>query len=124
MKLFTDFYEAYNWLEEHPIFMYNYNGTPTKSMFNPCLVIQVIKVNPENLTIDDNVVINTKVQVWLECGPYLQNNDQYAHDIYLDCGADTFELAIIELANNVKKYYGSGKCKKCEDRLNKLYSVQ
>ena len=36
----------------------------------------------------------------------LIKKDCYTHDIDLDCGGDTFEEAIIELAKLVKKYYG------------------
>lgn len=54
--------------------------------------------------------LNTKTQIWLEFGEaYLDidedTNVQFIHDYNLDCGADTFEEAIIELANLVDKYY-------------------
>jgi len=73
-------------------------------MFQQCLDIEVVKINPKTDSIDDDKTLNTKVQIWLEAGPYIGKH--HAHDIDLDCGADTFEEAIIELASLVKQYYG------------------
>lgn len=101
----SNFYEAYTFLEEHHIFEDPRSKTPE---FGQALDLDVVKVNPETNSISDNDEENTKVQVWLECGPYVKEDDfeGYTHDINLDCGADTFEEAIIELANLVKKHYG------------------
>ena len=78
--------------------------------FAQCLDIEVAKINPQTREIDDNEVLNTEVEVWLECGPYEFNEDAAefspTHDIDLDCGAPTFEKAIIELARLVKQKYG------------------
>lgn len=68
-------------------------------------------VNPETRAIDDDNSKNTRMEVWLETGPaYFDTySGQYRsnmHDIRLDCGATTFEEALIELANLIKKYYG------------------
>ena len=71
--------------------------------FQSCLDVDVVKVNPKTNCIDDNDSLNTKIQIWLECGPYFEN--QITHDIDLDCGGNTFEDAIIKLAKLVKKYY-------------------
>lgn len=92
-----EFYEAWNYLYNHKIF---------KEHFLQCLDIDVVKVHPETLEIDDDYEKNTKTQVWLECGPYFEN--QGVHDIDLDCGGDSFELAIINLAKNVKQFYDEG----------------
>lgn len=94
----ADFYNAYTYLINHPIFAEN---------FSKCLDIEVVKVNPATLQIDDKPELNTKTQVWLECGPYIENES--THDIDLDCGDDTFETAIIELAELVRKHYGDDK---------------
>lgn len=91
-----DFYIAWKFLEEHPVF----NG-----QFNNELYVDVVKVNPKTNEIDDDDANNTKVQIWLEHGPYEEEHHQCAHDVYLDCGGDTFEEAIIELARLVKRYY-------------------
>ena len=89
-----DFYESYHYLRKHPMF---------KGCFEECLDIEIVKVCPASLCIEDRKELNTLTQVWLECGPKLKNC--IAHDIDLDCGGDTFEDAIIKLAKLVKKYY-------------------
>jgi hypothetical protein len=77
--------------------------------FYESLFIDVEKVNPKTCIIDDNEELNTKVEIWLECGGYTFdenfNNWISCHDTRLDCGGDTFEEAIIKLANLVRKYY-------------------
>lgn len=93
---YNNFYDAFNFLNEHPAF---------KGKFQVgCLDIAVVKVNPETKAIDDNEDLNTEINVWLECGAV--ENGYYTHDINLDCGADTFENAIIKLAQLVLKEYG------------------
>jgi len=113
--MFTDFYTAYQFLYNHPMFQeevsYN-NDTWNESHFKECLDIEIVKVNPETNSIDDDEIKNTKVQIWLECGRY--DKECRIHDIELDCGADTFELVIIELANLVEEWYGETK-----DRIKK-----
>jgi hypothetical protein len=113
MKKFIDFYEAWIFLSTHKAFNYTHPKYPkfdnTWGSFLECLDIDVQKVNPKIGQIDDDDSKNTKVEVWLECGDYWFNEDikeyQPCHDIRLDCGGDTFEKAIINLANLVKKYY-------------------
>jgi len=76
------------------------------------LYIMVVKVNPLTNEVDDDQTKNTKTQVWLEVGPW---SEQYhTHDWDLDCGGDTFEEAIIKLADLVKQYYGDDGIKKSE----------
>ena len=86
-------------------------------MFNgrfwEALDIDVLKVNPDTNSIDDDSKKNTKTSVWLETGAYIKDDDalsigcsHFYHDYYLDCGGYTFEDAIIQLAELVMKYYG------------------
>jgi len=115
------FYEAWQYLDSHPIFevgqLESSNGTlvPTHR-FDMSLKTEVVKVNPETDEIDDDSSKNTKVQVWLEAGPYgdLGITDGYdeptgtkgfSNDVDLDSGGDTFEDAIIELAGLVRAKY-------------------
>ena len=68
-------------------------------------------VNPETGAIDNDKSKNTKMEVWLETGPayfddYGGRYQRNMHDTRLDCGGATFEEALIELANLIKKYYG------------------
>lgn len=109
-----DFYQAWRFLEEHPIF--RYQGL---DCFQSCLDISVVKVNPVTETIDDKRTLNTETRIWIECGPWEKPEDlkeearkHYpggvaGHDIELDCGAPTFEEAITKLAGLVLKKYGS-----------------
>ena len=118
------FYEAWDFLSRHPAFqrITKLNG---HSLYDSCfsseaLMIEVVKVNPAKEQIEEKAKLNTATRVWLECGPWyskeeLKKIDKFSnwgekgvttHDIALDCGADTFEKAIIELAKLVKKEYG------------------
>ena len=105
----TDFYEAYYFLRNHRIF---------EGDFECALDIYVVKVNPENNHIEDDRALNTHTQVWLETGPTLAQSGEayynsrlfkereFTHDPLLDCGADSFEEAIVKLADLVREYYG------------------
>ncbi len=103
------FYDAFNYLENHPIF---------KGHFNKCLEVEVVRVNPATMKIEDNKILNTKTQVWLECGPFVDG--EITHDIDLDCGDDTFEIAIVELAELVRKHYSDNESYALE-KVNKKY---
>lgn len=84
-----DFYDAFWYLAEHK-----------KGKFLEALDIEVVKVNPVTKRIENDPDKNTLVQVWLESGP-----EYRTHDYMLDCGGNTFEEAIIRLAENVRCYY-------------------
>ena len=92
-----EFYEAWNYLIGHKIFNDRFNCDGW--------YMDVVKVNPITNAIDADTSKNTKVQIWLESGPYESYYDCCTHDIRLDCGGDTFEEAIIQLASLVKQYY-------------------
>lgn len=96
-----DYKESIEYLLNHEIFQGN---------FNDCLDIEIVMVNPKTHSIDDNEALNTKPEYWLECGPY--KKDAQTHDIDLDCGGETMEEAIIELAKLVKKKYGKNALEK------------
>lgn len=93
-----NFYDSWYYLQNHYMF---------KDDFIGCLDIEVQKVNPITCAVDEDKSKNTKIEIWLECGPYLK--DCKAHDVDLDCGGDTFENAIINLAKLVKDKYGDDK---------------
>lgn len=100
-----DFYEAWTYLENHE--MFNSENSPFE--FQDNLSVEIVKVNPKTMEIDEDNSKNTLTQVWLETGPISYDNDENewckCWDYRLDCGADTFEEAIIKLANKVKQYY-------------------
>jgi hypothetical protein len=68
-------------------------------------------------TISDDDTKNTNIECWLEFGPLEWTTDykdvyhdepivQQYHDADLDCGAATFDEAIVKLAKLVRKKYG------------------
>lgn len=100
-----DFYSAWLFLSEHKIF---------NDRFSYDLWFDVVKVDPETGAINLlDKSKNTKVEVWLEHGPYDEAWEGCTHDIDLDCGGDTFEEAIIKLAELVKKHYTDDGTKIC-----------
>jgi hypothetical protein len=112
----NNFYSAWRFLVQHPMFfnpeLYpNIDNEDRKyyTSFHECLCIDCQKVNAITHIIDDIKKLNTHTEIWLECGPmhYVEAWGQYAstHDCRLDCGGDTFEDAIIKLAKLVKRYY-------------------
>jgi hypothetical protein len=126
---FSDFYEAYEFLENHIIFderrLFKDIPYAQYTEFKHSLDISVVKVDPttncvamiDEYTPDDEK--NTKVRIWLEHGPPYHDVRQkcfnWSHDIDLDCGGDTFEEAIVALANNVYKKYGETNNEKAYD---------
>lgn len=108
------FYKAWHYLENHVIFK-DERGV---SRFQECLDIEVVKVNPVTKAIDDDEALNTKTNIWLETGPYKTN--EKTHSLELDCGAKTFEKAIVKLAKKVKENYGNDE-KKALEKVRVLY---
>lgn len=107
-KKAKEFYESWWFLAEHPDFVDEFGSSIIHS-----IDIDVVKVNPINNCISDNKFLNTKTRVWLEWGPKIQTEIEegkpvwvHSHDTDLDCGGDTFEDAIINLAELVIKKYG------------------
>lgn len=113
-----DFYESWHFLKNHPKFYPEDCG----HVFPSNLDIMVVRVNPKTDSIDDDEAKNTHDRVWLEFGPWEKleleqrrlmgmedDDDPYfpMHDIDLDCGGETFEKAIINLASLVREHYGS-----------------
>ena len=117
MDKFISAYDAFWFLHDHsefynPRMMADYPKCPDMwSGFNKCFDWQYQKVNPTTNSISDKLHENTKVQIWIECGAYSKVGGSYypSHDTKLDCGGDTFDEALINLANLVLKHYGEGK---------------
>lgn len=107
---FQGFYEAWNWLHKHPYYYAHSFGRDAHlfSCFTQCTDIFVVAVNPDTNEIDDREELNTQTQVWLETGkmecvegPANKKSWRRTHDWELDCGGDTYEEAIIQLAHKV-----------------------
>ena len=78
-------------------------------------------VNPATDMIDKDGEKNTKLRWWMESGPLLWGEDPNlagspvrGHDPDLDCGADTYEEALIKLAKRVHDVYGNDRRKVVE----------
>lgn len=111
MKRYKDFYKAWWYLEEHKYFK-DKNGL---SRFQQALDIEVVKVNPKTKEVDDNKKLNTEIDIWLECGRLCEDDETFGtifeHNLDMDCGAKTFEKAIMKLANIVYNLDREGKLK-------------
>lgn len=92
-----EFYDAYWFINNHPALT---DGV----MDHVPIDFTVMKVDPETGRIHDDLSRNTQTEIWLESGPY--EDGAYLHDPNLDCGEETFEKAIITLAEKVKEHYG------------------
>jgi len=104
---------AWHFLYGHP-----YYAQPTRdtegnyiftSGFELSICAQPFMVNPITKAIDDNSMLNTECNVWLESGHCYIGDGNFAgfsHDIELDTGGNTWEEAIINLANLVYEKYG------------------
>lgn len=108
MSKFTDFFDAWVFLNEHNYFEHGKYGEP---MFTESLNIWALKVDPEtNLVDEEDESKNTKTQVYLWCGDWADLPDDdwhgYVHDMDLDVQADTFEEAVVLLANKVYEAHG------------------
>lgn len=82
--------------------------------FSDLVWIDLAYVNPRNNIISDDDSLNTKPEVWIEAGPYVDasewgfsHSDRWvkSHDYRLDCGGDTLEEALCELFVLVNRYY-------------------
>ena len=106
-----NFYEAWHWLNDHPLFTIDGIG----GAGGGSLYVEVVRVNPDNETIEDDEWLNTATRVWLEGGPWEPEHSPvpgeiypagWSHDYNLDCGAPTYEEAVVKFVGLVKKYYG------------------
>ena len=87
-----NFLESYQFLAHHPFFMQEHvAGEPYRYYFLRCLDIDVEE-------------INSSIRIHLKCGRYA-----YGYDKDLEVYGKSFEKAIIELAEKVKKKYGEYK---------------
>ena len=75
---FTDFYEAYTFLEGHYYFE-NKRFKRQQPDFQESLNFTIVKVNPETKEIDEDETKNTETNIWLECGPFCEENNCFTH---------------------------------------------
>lgn len=136
-----DFYNAWHYLNWHPAFwkFYGSPDDPHADRFHEkclvedrgvehCVEISVAKVNPASGSIDDDPALNTKTEVWAEIGMLrwpsenFREYDVHIHDYNLDCGGDTYEQAITNMARLVHDKYGNDRqvCDEHRDTPKKL----
>lgn len=106
-----DAFDAWWFLQEHPKFFHPDRmeiGEMCGDFKSDCLDIDIQRVCPITKCIEADPTRNTLNQVWLECGPYVYDDGVVvtSHDCNLDCGGDTFEEAILQLAHLVIEWYG------------------
>lgn len=100
----TDFYRAERFMECHPANQRFKWGCP-ESWWHQNLWWCAVVVNPATGRIEKDKHLNTRVEVWVKWGPYMESIDMGSHDPRVDTGATTFEQAIINLAHNVWTLY-------------------
>ena len=118
MKQFKDFHDTWNWLLDHPYYTDHEHiewgigkGVEVcpESVFRRTLDIYVVKVNPISKRVSLNHTENTHTEIWLESGAWVKDLHMgwmASHDYELDCGGDTYEEAIMNLAQLVLTKYG------------------
>lgn len=118
-----NFFDAWYFLKDHPAFFYKGKwGELNQSGFEENLDIIVVKVDPSTGETTDDANPNGKVTFWLEAGgfddvsesekDFFPPESEYfqkgipVHDTRLDCEGNTFEEAIMALAELVMRHYG------------------
>lgn len=120
-----DFFNSWHFLDTHPAFrqlmhLKSFKDPFPTSLFTSDLYIMVVKVDPKTKRIEDDEKRNTLTNIWLEHGPWYSKKEldkitgyndtaehgTTTHDIRIDCGGDTYEEAIVNMAKLVMKEYG------------------
>lgn len=123
-----DFYNAWHYLDNHPIYWKFDQSMKTNWPPNHfhrlehsrgiprCVDFMVVQVCPETMEIEDDSSKNTLTRVWYETGQFdiLPREYEFGmimqhhwHDYKLDGGAATIEEAVIALARKIWRKYGN-----------------
>jgi hypothetical protein len=135
-RQFTDVVETWEWLNHHPAFDFEAREIvvpPNKrgakdwvlvagakeetrvwfqdNTFNESLSVEFVRVNPQTGAIDEDASKNTQIEVWLEAGGPVADEEtgvryRVSNNYKLACGGPTFEAAMLQMAANVLKQYG------------------
>lgn len=111
----TDFYWAWRWLNEHPIFYrcereFHERGlTEDRGILDGCVEVIPVKVNPATAKRSWDRTKNTKLEFWVEVMPRSIKPEHpiSLHDYVCDTGGDTYELAIVEVAKKIYERHGN-----------------
>ena len=104
----TNFSAAWAFLTHHPANLARFDGErpgPSYSRFQDNLDIAVVLVNPDTERVEDDASANTAVWIWLEWGPWCDDEGCASHDPRVATGAASFEGAVVNLAHNVYVLY-------------------
>lgn len=94
---FNDFYKAFKFVSTHPMCE---DDETKENMFNRCLKINVIKSH--FFTEKHETIID---EIWLELGEWGTRNKKVSYFLNLHGTGNTFEEAIINLANDIWERY-------------------
>lgn len=126
------FYNAYMWLQYHPLFYWFGHGkheTPQvhekyliddRGMTDNGVEFAVHRVDPVTEAVSDDRARNTAVRFWYEIciTQWGKGRDDRVHDWKRDSGAPTYEEAVIQAAKAIHAKYGNGRSK-FDKRWNK-----
>lgn len=120
-----DFYGAYHFLALHPANqrrIFGGRSTPPEGSFDANHHVMVVKVDPRTERIETkrnpnwkkngkgkwpvDKKRNTATRVWIEWGPWCEEENIPSHDPRVDTGGKTYEKAIVNLAHNIYVLYG------------------
>lgn len=100
----NDFQEAWYWLANHPIFQ-EFQNNVFISRFQRDLYMEISKVNPNTMEIEDEESLNTQLCIILEHGPF--NGVFCESDPDLECRGSSYEEAVLQLSRLVFNKYGN-----------------
>lgn len=119
-----DFWVAWHWLNEHPLFYRFTMGLHEKGLLenrgilDGCIEVTPAKVNPETGERSEDPTKNTKLEFWVEVftvgswGADCTN----VHDYECDTGGDTYELAIVAVAKEIYQRHGNDRAAMDKER--------
>lgn len=110
-----DFWVAWHWLNEHPLF-YRFTKElhekwllENRGVLDGCIEVTPAKVNPETLRRSEDPTKNTKLEFWVEVftvGSWGADTTD-VHDYECDTGGDTYEQAIVKVAEKIYQHHGN-----------------
>lgn len=109
------FFDAWHWLNEHPVFYYFGEEAHERSLVSNQGVREGLEfmptmVNPETRTVSDDDDLNTKVDIWVEVFPAslrIKGGLHRFHDVSCDTGGSTYEEAVIMAAKLIYDEHGN-----------------
>lgn len=130
-----DFYNAFWYIEEHPIYLHSHESDWKQFKSGTDFVNKmIVKVDPETERIEDDPERNTATRFWFETGPVYTTRDmeertleryrearpepatdtdaapkpifETTHDLNLNTSAPTYEEGIVQLAAKIASEYG------------------